>query len=553
VANNNPLTILTIWEIVRLWAGGKEYREKRVPELVADIVASAQDDNAVAGVLSDWFRHHFVNENQTALMFTVARFLRSRGGRTLDIVAETLEALPDISEEMRRRPEMQSGTPEERRAHLKEAMATAVAEKYEEIKARLPTLNTNGGPVADINIPSIASGVTMGIASFLTGTRGVMGAISSVVMNAALKVAQVSIAGVAVAALYLYFLVDVAWNDQEQASAFAWSSFQWLIAIPMIGMLIGLFLGKTGAAIQGLSIATLTLLSSTLIMIAFAAAVVCGFILDNDNYGDIVILMIIATVWDYVCIGIAQKAFSTVKFFTKWVPRFFNDFTIDKEEAEQLAQHWERSNTLTTIGVSIAGAVNLGTMVITMLKMMHSPLSFRVGFALIALQIVLGAVYVFKGLKLYREDEFKAFMKLPVMQWASRFYTSAQTSRLLIPIVVILMFLGTILLTKERAERWATNTREAAFVSVEETLPFLGKPPQAITGTKAEDIVREEESEDKESAVVAPKRARKSSESWATMNCGGEVISAAKVKARKASLGGKPLKGTEHAYPWNCR
>ena len=77
----SPRNPLSFWEIFRLWMAGGEYAEKRIPELVATMVAQHQDENAIVGVVSDWLRSHFVDENQTAATFWVAKVIRRRGGR----------------------------------------------------------------------------------------------------------------------------------------------------------------------------------------------------------------------------------------------------------------------------------------------------------------------------------------------------------------------------------------------------------------------------------------------------------------------------------------
>lgn len=463
--------LLSLWELLRLWLAGGEYAEKRIPELIASLIAKHQDDNALAGVISDWLRHNLINENHTALLFWIARVLKSRGGRFFFAAAEALEALPDIAEEMRRKPEMQRGTAEEQRHRLSAAIADRFTNTFHAAKDRLTHIPIAIGGIVNPSPPSPSGGWLSGWGERLSNLFSGVGSVAGRIAEVALVISGYVMAGIGLCVAYLVVCVYIAWNNPQDMDAFAWKSFYVLVGVPMIIMIFGVIFGRVGRVIQLGSFVTLAFFSSALILIAFAVAAIAGIVVNNDAWGTVVMLMVVATVWDRVVWGLTQKFLSTPGFFLQFLPRFLDDFRIDAADATALAGYWRDSNAIEKITILVAGAINGGALVITIIKLWQQPLPFLLAVGLIGLELALGAAYIRMSIKLSGENDYPAWLGLkePIKKWMARLYSSSMTSTVAIPIVIVAILALAGIIGGSTVHSWWSKSHEVGVSAVERT------------------------------------------------------------------------------------
>lgn len=535
--------ILKIGEILRLLVGGREYREKRFPELIADLVASLQDENALAGVLSDFFRTHFIDENETAMVFTVGRLLRARGGRWI-VIAEVLEAVPDISEEMRRRPEMQIGTPEERQALLKEAIATRVGEKFEEVKARLPADTTA--------VQEPGPGLRERFTALLGGMGSGLGEMAKTLFGLALLAFQFVAFWVGASVLYLMLAVFVAFVFPAWMPLFAWISFIVFVGIPAVAMMVSAPFGRAGAAFQAAAGTLLAYFSSSLLVIVFTLAALCAVATGTEHYGILCMGQIIVVVWDRVIFGLTQKAAGLPGFFAKGIAAI-SDGKITEEEVKGFAAHWKDNTFLVVISVTVAGAINAAWLLVSLIAIFQNPLFFPLGVGMIGLQLVLGGAYVRMALKQGRDGEYSKHLGLEahIKTWSHRLYNGSMITSVAAPLIAAALICGFFFVKEENASQWFNDLRASSVEAVSRTTSVGGERD----GRTSSDV---EESTRKGGSKATQKNSTRSGGKM--LDCGSSGMkSAATVEARKKSLGilvdgeYKPRKGTEKSYPWNCR
>lgn len=457
-----------IWEVIRIFfIGGPEYAEKRIPELLARLVASHQDENLLAGLLSDWLRNNFVNEDHIAIAYGIARFLRNSGGRFMLAAAEAIEALPATAHELRQTPAIQNApNAQERSARFGAAMSDKFNSVYGAAKNRLqhtpiPHLNHPlGGPVSDpTSSPSTGwfGGITSGL-----------GDVAGKITEVAHAVGQFVVAGLGICAAYLLLCVVVTWNYTNSMDAFAWGSFYLLTGVPIALAIIGLPFGKHGTVLQFASLAFLVCFSSSLVVIAFALAVVSGIIVNNAAWGTVLALIVVTLVW-WVCWAIAQKVVATPGFFIKFVPKFVKDLSINKEEGEELAAYWRESNTIDKISVTVAGAIYAGVLLLTIMKLWQQPLPFLQALGLLAVELLIGGAFIRMSIKLSGEQDYPPWLGLKdvVKKWMHRLYTSSMATAAAILIVIALIIGGASFLGDSNARGWWSNFRQSSISATE--------------------------------------------------------------------------------------
>lgn len=468
--STNPLTW---WELLRLGLAGGEYAEKRVPELIASAIASHQDENALVGIISDWLRRNLIDENHTALIFGVARVIRSRGGRFFVAAAETLETLPAVAHELRQTSEMQNGTNDERRARLSAAIADHFTNTFQAAKDRLAhiPIALGGNTMSDPSTPQPTGGVLRSLGSSLSNLFSGAGHIAGRIAEVALVISGYVMAGIGLCVAYLVVCVAIAWNYPENMDAFAWKSFYVLVGAPVIVMILGVIFGRVGRVIQLGSFGTLAFFSSALILIAFAVATVTGIVVNNDAWGTVVMLMVVATVWDRVVWGLTQKFLGTPGFFLQFLPRFLDDFRIDAADATALANYWRDSNAIEKITIPVAGAINAGALIVTVLKLWQQPLPFLLAVGLLGLELAVSAIYIRMNIRLSGENDYPAWlgMKDVIKAWMKRLYDSSMTSTVAIPIVIVVILAFAGIVGGSKAHSWWTKGREASVSIVERT------------------------------------------------------------------------------------
>lgn len=490
----------TLWELIRLWIGGREYAEKRVPEIAAALIFAHQDENAIAGTISQWLRENLTDENHVAAVYGVARIIKGRGGRFMHAAAEALEALPPTAEEVRRTPAIQNAASlEERRARFGAAMSDKFNQAFESAKNRLqhlpiPSFNIpTGGHVPDNNSSS-SGGWFSGLGASLSHISSGVGDIASKITEVALAIGQFIVAGIGICAAYLLLCVAIAWNFPSAMDAFAWWSFYLLTGVPIALTILGLPFGKHGTVLQFASLAFLVCFSSSLVVIAFAVAVVDGVVVNNAAWGTVVMLIVVTVVW-WVCWAIGQKVVATPGFFLSFVPKFVKDFSINKAEAEELAAYWKKSNTFDKISVTVAGAISAGVLVLTIIKLWQQPLPFLLAFGLLALELLIGGAFVRMSIKLSDEQDYPAWLGLKdvIKTWMRRLYTSSMTMAAAVLIVIALVIGTASFLGDSTAHDWWTNFRTTSVSTTEYTAKAVDQGVRRTADAVEERIDRKEE------------------------------------------------------------
>jgi hypothetical protein len=533
-------------------AGG-EYAEKRIPELMAMMIAQHQDADAVAGVISDWLRTHFVDENQTAATFWVAKAIRRRGGRFFMAAAEALETLPAVAEQLRTHPDIQSGTPEERRTKFGAAISDKFRESYEAAKERLGHIPITLGS----SMPS-STGPSLG--ERLSGFFASASAMGGRIADLALTASQFVITGLGLCVAYLIACVVIAWKHPEMMDAFAWQSFAWLVGVPTVGMIVGILgmpFGRIGGIIQIMSLATLSLISSSLLVIVFTMAPLCDIIAYTNgsivvtkepHWGTIAMTLVVLTVW-WVVFSLLQKFLATPGFFVKFLPFFINDFSIDAQEAKALADHWNNSNAIDKIIVPVASVVSTGMLVLTALKLVVQPLPLILAVGFLGMQFLMVGVFVRMNIRLSRESDYPGWLGLgpTIKKWMGRLYESTMTTALLV-VTLLLLGAGVVgFITTDRAQSWWTHGRDS-------TLNGAERAGEAVV--RVADRVTEPDDQTGLKAVTLSEAVQQESgsrESGTMMKCvtAGKV-SKAKVDEDKLALGAGFCEGGMTGYPCDC-
>ena len=465
-SNQHPFTM---WEAIRIWMAGGEYAERRIPELLAAAIVAHQDENALAALISDWLRRNFIDENHVAVAYGIAKLLKGRGGRFSLAAAEALEALPSTAHELRQAPEIQNaGTPEERRARFGAAMSDKFNQVYGAAKNRLQHI-----PIPHLNFPSGAhvpdpTSSPSPSTGWFGGVTAGLGDIASKITEVALVIGQFVVAGLGICAAYLLMCVVVAWNYPNDMDAFAWGSFYLLTGVPIALAIIGLPFGKHGTVLQFASLAFLVCFSSSLVVIAFAVAVVEGIVVNNAAWGTILVLIVVTLVW-WVCWALAQKVVATPGFFVSFVPKFVKDLSINKEEGDELAAYWHKSNALDKISVTVAGAIYAGVLIITIIKLWQQPLPFLQALGLLAVELLIGGAFIRMSIKLSGEQDYPPWlgMKDIVKKWMHRLYTSSMTTAAAVLIVIVIIIGATGFLGAPNAKSWWANLRQSSISATE--------------------------------------------------------------------------------------
>lgn len=538
------LWMATPWEILRIWMAGGEYAEKRIPELIATMIAQYQDENAIVGVVSDWLRAHFVDENQTAATFWVAQAIRRRGGRFFVATAEALETLPAVADELRTHPDIQSGTPEERRAKFGAAISDRFRNSFEAANARLAHIPTAlGGTVSDPSRPSVGQRLS----SFFAGAATVAGRIAEV----ALVVTQYVIAALGLCGAYLIACVAIAWSHpvwMPTMDKFAWWSFYLLVGVPIAFMILGILAGRVGAVIQLASWSWLTILSSSLLVIAFTVASVNGIIVNNDAWDTVTMTLVVTVVW-WIVWALVQKFLSTSAFFLHFLPRYLDDFKIDKADAEALAGYLKESGTFDKISVPVASAISGGMLLLTVLKLWMQPLPLIQATGLIGLEVLMSGAFIRMNIRLSNEHDYPSWLGLSplIKKWMARLYQSSMTTAAVAALLIVLGVGLAGFIGKDRVEQWWTSGRDSTLSGVERTGEVISHSAQRLATAVDDNSTA--------APQVEPVRTQPSEShaSGAMMNCGADgMISATKVRKDLADLGEGFCSGGMGGYPCEC-
>lgn len=451
--NPNPLTL---WEGIRLWIAGGEYAEKRVPELIASAIANHQDDNALVGVISDWLRVNFIDENHTALVFGVARLLKARGGRFFMAAAEALEALPDIGEELRRTPEMQNGTPEERRARLNAAVADRFKSTFQTAKDRLAHIPTalGGTTVSTPSSPSSSGGWFSGwgstISTFLNGAGGALGT-TVIAAGSALDV-TIRFFGfwIAIAILYCMGIGIAVFVFPTWIGFIAKLTFVILVGTSAIAI-AGFAFKHGGSILQSAVGAVLALIFSSMLVIAFVIATVAQIVMMlmttgySDEVGYSSWLMFIAAIvitiaWCRIGVGITQKLVALPGVGTKTIAALANDGVVD--ESEQRGIDLSQNITLIDISITVAGAISVMWVFLTFMQMSVFPIPFPLGVFLLTCEGLIVCAYMRMGSKLHRKTAVQDHLQPSAAKWSTAIYNGSLRAAAYIGAVGLLLVAG---------------------------------------------------------------------------------------------------------------
>lgn len=536
--------ILTFPELMRLILSGGEYRKKRGPELLANWLEDHQDENALAAVLSDWFRENFVDENHTAALFALAAYLRARGPRFIAL-AKVIEMIPDISEEVKRRPAITAAsTPEERQKLLRENMATAVSEKYAAVKATLTSSSNTGD-----TMPETTDSKQAWLNKILGGLGGLRKSLGETLQDlgtdlftAARYFFQFNALWLGVSVLYLILTLFVTFGPTEAMPWYARASFLFIVGVPAMCMIVGAFMGRRGAALQAAAFYLLWFFGSTLLVITFTLTAVSTIHTKVPSYDILCVGQIVVVVWDRVVMGITQKGLGLPGFFAKFI-HAASDGKISEEEVKDFAAHWKDNTFLVAISVTVAGAINVAWLFIMIVTIVENLVFLPIGVGIIGLQLLLGSAYIRMALKQGREGEYSKHLGLEkyIQTWSHRLYNGSVMTSVLAPLLALVLILGYFFFSEPVASQLWTAFRNTSRNAVSETVTSVGSRPERVAQAQAE-------------PAQEPVRQREDGTGGGEMmDCGGKLISKAKVEKRKRSLGGTPLPGTESGYPWHCR
>ena len=455
--------ILSLWELLRLWLAGGEYAEKRIPELIATLIATHQDSNALAGVISDWLRHNLINENHTALLFWIARVLKSRGGRFFVAAAEALEALPDIAEEIRHKPEMQNGTAEERRLRLNAAVADRFTTTFHAAKDRLAHIPIAIGGIVNSSPPSPSSGgilaMLSGASSNLTdGAKKVLKEGADVAIGAARLVMFL----IGAAALWCLFIVMMTIFVPGSMYYIAWASLVVFVAIPAVLMMGGAFKEGVGTLIQVASTCFLLFWTSTMELVTFALATGRAVTLQQGMWDLNFMLVVILVFWDRAIMALTQKLIGIPgsELQKMWAKR---DGEYSPAEQKANKDYWDRQIFLTSISVSVCVAVNVAVIMILWESQRFNPIDFDLFVIIAAVQLVLGATYVRKNIALWRNGDAGVHMDDNAKRWNNRYYNGAQWTQFLVTTLALIVLVG----NRFVPDSWGTNVESSTIRAVE--------------------------------------------------------------------------------------
>lgn len=459
--------LLSLWELLRLWLAGGEYAEKRIPELIASLIAKHQDDNALASVISDWLRHNLIDENHTALLFWIARVLKSRGGRFFFAAAEALEALPDIAEEMRRKPEMQRGTAEEQRRRLSAAIADHFTNTFHAVKDRLGHIPIAVGGIVNPSPPSPPSSPSSGgVLAMLSGASTNLTEGASKVLkegaNVAIDSARLVMFLIGAAALWCLFIVMMTIFVPGTMYYVAWISLVVFIAVPAVLMMGGALKEGVGTLVQVASTGFLLFWTSTMELVTFALATGRAVTLQQGMWDLNFMLVVILVFWDRAIMALTQKLIGIPgsELQKMWAKR---DGEYSPAEQKANKDYWDRQIFLTGISVSVCVAVNIAVIMILWESQRFNPIDFDLFVIVAAVQLVLGATYVRKNIALWRNGDAGVHMDDNAKRWNDRYYNGAQWTQFLVTTLALIALVG----NRFVPDSWGTNVESSTIRAVE--------------------------------------------------------------------------------------
>lgn len=515
---NSSKGTLTLAEIARLAIAGGEYAEFSGPETIAKLVASYQDSNAVAAIVSDWLRKNLQDKNQIAVAFFLAKMLKKRGTRLFKVVAEVFEWLPAICDEIRELPEIKNAANvQERRDRFGEAASKKFKERFEAAVALLPPIDPNIGA----NMANAASGISAGLMARATAALGSLGTTAGNLLEhigekvkEASRILQMIVGGMI---LYCLALVLIVFFETTWMAAIAWVALVLLIGAPAIFMVLG-GLKKEGTGVQLFSSLFLAFVSTTLLVITFAMAGIGLTVIDEGSWRIIIAGPVIFLIWDRIVCGITQKLLTVPKFLALIGAALSNDGTVDPEEQKNLNTIMHNSTMLVRISITVvAAACFIWTFVIA-IQMVQSPPPFLPAILFGAIHLALVGAYARLALGLWRDGDWAKHLETIAKGWGVTMLNNSWRMWIAIPTVALLLIAGYAFF-KPSANEGRSRAERAEKSSVSHEVE------------DEREIVQAEERR-----PVEKKSTTSSKKTDGTVMCDGKKVSASKLRADLKSL-----------------
>lgn len=503
------------WEVIRIFfIGGPEYAEKRIPELLARLIANHQDESLLAGIISDWLRANFTSEDHIAPAYGIARFLKSRGGRFSMAAAEALEALPNTAHELRQMPAIRNAaTPEERRALFGAAMSNKFNQVYAAAKTRLEHLpithlnaNQQEAAMPDRNSPPSESWLTR-LSGLFSGAGGTAG--NAIVAAGSAIDHGVRILGllIALAGLYCLALVVMVFACPEWIEGIALGSFVIMVFVACVTALWAAT-RHGGSIIQGAIALTMALIVNTVLLLAFDIANIAQAVmmlsmsqgeLDDVSYWCWLLLLaglVMTLIWDRVGVAITQKLLNAPGVGTRLVRALLNDGRVDAAERAEI----DLSNNIMLIDISITvGAViSVLWIILTFILIVVKPIAFPLWATLLLCEILLVGAYGRMGAKLHRKNAVQPHLQAAAEKWSNRIYEGGMNLTVYgggIGLVIIMIWgVGYYMWrnatddTTSRLTNVAASAKETTLEYVEEKIGTIEVPSPAEASQKASDL-----------------------------------------------------------------
>lgn len=432
-ANNK----ISFWEILRLWIGGGEYAEHRIPTLLAALLAQGQNESGIVAIIASWLRDNLNDPNKVVVIFYLARVIKYRGGRFGLAIAEALEAMPAVANELQNHPTVRSAPDDTARLA---AFGTRVQERFGELydaaKARIPTdiPNTGGGSMPRFQFPNLPwSTISGGLSAALSGTADIMSSLGGRIAETMDMTIRFFMFWIAIAILYFVFIGFMIFAFPGWLSFIAKLSFLVLI-IGSCAAIIAAARRRGGSIVQGAVAAVLGLVFSSMLLVAFDAAAISQDVMmfwmtDAEiaeiGYGSWLMLiggLTISVIWDRICAGITQKLIAIPGVATKTATAL-RDGVIT--QAEQTEIDLSKNITLIDISITVGAVISVFWIPLTMMHMVHLPLPFPLAIFILWIEVALVCAYGRMGAKLHRKDNVQPHLQDSAAKWSSAIYNGS--------------------------------------------------------------------------------------------------------------------------------
>lgn len=274
------------------------------------------------------------------------------------------------------------------------------------------------------------------------------------------------------------------------------------------------------------------------------AWVLATFFATEPNWLPFWMTLSVVAVLDLITFSLVQKGLQSLG----GLPSLFLSFFPNMEEAKAAAAKLAANNFLANISATIAGAIIMALVPVSIAFALEIPVSVR----MVTIAIIVGFACSHAWLKraatmrnyaLYSSPEEAAQYKQQNLANARMAYEGLKAvtvGTLVLYGLIWWLGLATLVAAKEAS---ANVVQRALGVAAVES-------DHALTG--AERNARKSAPQAQAEPAQEPVRQREGGTGGGMLNCGGKLISQAKVEKRKRSLGGTPMPGTENGYPWNC-